>query len=93
MRFHIISVSGGNFKNDDGEKVHYGSVMVIDDEVTKRDGFAGQEVKKMKADPDLIHHIKDVVPGLFDCQIDIVGKDSKVKVVSAKKVDSKVKAA
>jgi len=86
MQFHILNVQGGNFKNDDGQTINYGSVTVIDDEKINKDGFAGQEVKKMKADPDLIHHIKDFVPALFDCQIEIVGKDSRVKIVKAKPV-------
>lgn len=85
MQFYICSVAGGSFKNDDGDTINYGSVMVLDSEIQKRDGFAGQDVRKMKADPDLIHHIKNDVPNLFDCQIEIVGKDSKVKIVSAKK--------
>lgn len=93
MQFHIINVSGGSFKNDDGDRVEYGSVMVMDDEVTRRDGFAGQEIRKMKASPDLIHHIKEKVPGLFECQFEFVGKDGKIKIVTAKKIDSKVKAA
>ncbi len=86
MQFHIINVSGGTFKNDDGEKVHYGSVNVLDSEVTKMDGFAGLTVKKMKCEPELIHKIGHAVPGNFECQIDIIGKDSKVKIVDAQPV-------
>lgn len=89
MQFYIASVSGGTFEDDSKNKIAYGSVMVIDEEVTQREGFAGQEIKKMKAAPELIHHIKNDVPGLFECQIDIVGKDSKVKVMTAKKIQAK----
>lgn len=93
MQFNIVNVSGGSFKNEDGQNVAYGSVYVIDEEVTRRDGFAGQEIKKIRCNPDLIGHIGTLVPGLFDCQIDIVGKDSRIKIVSAKLVDKKAKVA
>ena len=73
MQFHIINVSGGTFKNDDGEKVSYGSVNVLDAEVTKMDGFAGLTVKKMKCDPDLIHKIGDYVPANFNLTIETNG--------------------
>ncbi len=91
MQFNIVSVSGGTFKNDEGKDFDYGSVMVIDEEIVKREGFAGQDVKKIKCNPDLIHHIKDLVPNLFECNIDVVGKDSRVKIVSAKLIQTKVK--
>lgn len=93
MQFNIISVQGGMFDSDDGKKIAYGSVNVMDEEIQNREGFAGLEVKKIKCNPDLIHHIKHLVPGLFECDIDIVGKNSQVKIMTAKKVDSKVKAA
>lgn len=87
MQFNIVSVSGGEFKDEKSSKtIHYGSVMVIGDEIIQKDGFSGQEVRKIKAAPDLIHHIKNDVPAQFECRIDIVGKDSQVKIVSAKKV-------
>jgi len=93
MQFNIINVSGGSFQNDKGENIAYGSVHCIDEEVQKREGFAGQDVKKIRCNPDLIGHIGHLVPALFECDIDIVGKDSKVKIVSAKAVNSKVKVA
>ena len=89
MKFNIINVSGGEFKNDDGDKIAFGSVHVIDSEITKRDGFAGQEVKKIRCSPELIHHIKDTVPNYYECDIEIIGKDSKVKIVSAKLIEAK----
>jgi hypothetical protein len=88
-QFYILSVSGGTFKNEQGEEIRFGSVMVLDDEIQKRNGFAGQEVRKMRCDTDLIHHIKDFVPGNFDCDFDLVGKESKPKILAAKPFSSK----
>jgi len=93
MKFYIVNVSGGSFKNDTGDNVAYGSVHVLDDEIKKYDGFAGQEVKKIRCNPDLIGHIGHLVPAMFDCDIDIVGKDSKVKIMTAKKIEVKSKVA
>jgi len=89
MQFNIVNISGGTFKNDSGEQIPYGSIHVLDEEIIKRDGFSGQEVKKIRCSPDLIHHIGTLVPSLFECDIEIFGKDSKVKIVSAKLIERK----
>jgi len=89
MIYNIISVSGGNFKNDDGEKVSYGSVNILSDELSHRDGFSGLDVMKMKASPELIHHIKNEVPSNFEVQIEHFGRDAKARIISAKKITAK----
>jgi hypothetical protein len=91
MKFNIINVSTGSFTDDETKKeISFGSVHVLNEEKQTTEGnygnFSGLEVKKIKCNPELYSHIKSQVPDYFECQVDFIGKDNKLKIVSAVKV-------
>ncbi len=84
MDLYILNVGGGSFENDKGQDQEYGNVHVLDEEIVKEKKFAGQRVTKLSASPELIHHIKDAVPGKFNCITQLTSQ-GKIKIVGVNK--------
>lgn len=94
MIFYAIAVSGGSFPDEKtGKTIEYGHVHTQSESVESRDGFSGLEVKKVKCGLAVYNQLKNSVPCMIECEIEIVGKDNQLKISSAKVTPTKSKAA